>query len=87
MDRLAAAKAVSGLVQFENGARVMMEFTDADADSFAAGDAVSMRLRIKSHDRRRGFRTYFWTAAPMQRAQIGAPFNSVAAVSILGRLN
>jgi 3-hydroxy-3-methylglutaryl CoA synthase/uncharacterized OB-fold protein len=59
-----------GLVQFENGARLMMEFTDADAKGFSVGDAVSMRLRIKSHDRRRGFRTYFWKAAPTQRPQI-----------------
>jgi hydroxymethylglutaryl-CoA synthase len=59
-----------GLVQFENGARLMMEFTDADVKGFAAGDAVRMRLRIKSHDHRRGFRTYFWKAAPMQRPQI-----------------
>ena len=39
-----------GLAQFDNGARVMMEFTDADARGFAVGDRVRMRLRIKSHD-------------------------------------
>ena len=49
-----------GLAQFDNGARVMMEFTDADARGFAVGDRVRMRMRIKSHDSRRGFRTYFW---------------------------
>ena len=56
-----------GLVQFENGARLMMEFTDADADGFKVGDAVTMRLRIKSQDKKRGFRTWFWKAAPAQR--------------------
>jgi 3-hydroxy-3-methylglutaryl CoA synthase len=56
-----------GLAQFDNGARVMMEFTDANAGGFAVGDSVRMRLRIKSYDRRRGFRTYFWKAAPAQR--------------------
>lgn len=56
-----------GLAQFDNGARVMMEFTDADAAGFKVGDAVRMRLRIKSHDKRRGFRTYFWKAAPARR--------------------
>lgn len=61
-----------GLVQFENGARVMMEFTDADTKGFAVGDAVSMRLRIKSHDKRRGFRTYFWKAAPLQRPALAS---------------
>ncbi|WP_428630047.1 OB-fold domain-containing protein [Sphingopyxis sp.] len=56
-----------GLVQFENGARVMMELTDADAEGFAVGAPLTMRLRIKSHDKRRGFRTYFWKAAPAAR--------------------
>lgn len=56
-----------GLVQFANGARVMMEFTDRTSGGFAVGDTVRMRLRIKSQDRRRGFRTYFWKAAPVSR--------------------
>ena len=59
-----------GLVQFDNGARVIMEFTDGNAEGFAVGDRVRMRLRIKSHDTRRGFRTYFWKAAPAQRPLI-----------------
>ncbi|WP_164523348.1 hypothetical protein [Sphingomonas koreensis] len=59
-----------GLVQFENGARVLMELTDANPTGFAVGDALRMRLRIKSHDRRRGLRTYFWKAAPAARAQL-----------------
>jgi len=59
-----------GLVQFENGARVMMEFIDDDVKGFAVGDMVRMRLRIKSRDTRRGFRTYFWKAAPAQRPLI-----------------
>jgi hydroxymethylglutaryl-CoA synthase len=61
-----------GLAQFDNGARVMMEFTDADAQGFSVGDRVRMRLRVKSHDHRRGFRTYFWKAAPLERPVIGA---------------
>ena len=60
-----------GLAQFDNGARVMMEFTDANGSGFSVGDRVAMRLRIKSHDRRRGFRTYFWKAAPAQRPALG----------------
>ncbi|MEH2477926.1 hydroxymethylglutaryl-CoA synthase [Nitrobacteraceae bacterium AZCC 2146] len=59
-----------GLVQFDNGARVMMEFTDSGGTGFSVGDQVRMRLRIKSRDTRRGFRTYFWKAAPVQRQQI-----------------
>jgi uncharacterized OB-fold protein len=56
-----------GLAQFDNGARVMMEFTDANASGFSVGDRVRMQVRIKSHDSRRGFRTYFWKAAPERR--------------------
>ncbi|CAN5206728.1 hydroxymethylglutaryl-CoA synthase family protein [soil metagenome] len=61
-----------GLVQFDNGARVMMEFTDADSEGFTVGQAVAMRFRIKSLDRRRGSRTYFWKAAPAQRPTLEA---------------
>jgi 3-hydroxy-3-methylglutaryl CoA synthase len=60
-----------GLAQFDNGGRVMMEFTDADVGGFAVGDRVLMRPRIKSIDRRRGFRAYFWKAAPIERPALG----------------
>jgi hydroxymethylglutaryl-CoA synthase len=56
-----------GLVQFDNGARVLMELTDAGPDGFAVDDPLAMRLRIKSRDRSRGSRTYFWKAAPASR--------------------
>ena len=49
----------------------MMEFTDADARGFSVGDRVRMRPRVKSFDRRRGFRTYFWKAAPIERPSLG----------------
>jgi hydroxymethylglutaryl-CoA synthase len=61
-----------GLAQFDKGARVMMEFTDADSRGFSVGDRVRMRFRIKSRDRARGFRTYFWKAAPVERPVLGA---------------
>jgi 3-hydroxy-3-methylglutaryl CoA synthase/uncharacterized OB-fold protein len=61
-----------GLVQFDNGARVLMELTDAPPEGFAVGNALSMRLRIKSLDRERGFRTYFWKAAPAARPVLEA---------------
>jgi uncharacterized OB-fold protein len=59
-----------GLVQFGNGARVMMEFTDEGPVSFQVGQTVCMRFRIKSFDHKRGFRTYFWKAAPFERPQL-----------------
>lgn len=59
-----------GLVQFANGARVSMEFCDAEGADMAVGDPVAMAFRIKSIDRRRGFRTYFWKARPRDRARL-----------------
>ena len=56
-----------GLVQFDNGARVLMEMVDRPGAGFAEGDRVRMRLRIKSRNARLGFRTYFWKAAPLAR--------------------
>ena len=56
-----------GLVQFDNGARVPMELTDSNPEGFAVGDPLIMRLRIKSRDKRRGMRTWFWKAAPAAR--------------------
>lgn len=60
-----------GLVQFENGARVLMEMVDRPSGGFKVGDRVRMRLRIKSQNTRLGFRTYFWKAAPFMRRQLG----------------
>ena len=61
-----------GLVQFDNGARILMELTDAGPVGFSVGDPLVMRLRIKSVDRRRGMRTYFWKGAPAKRPQMEA---------------
>lgn len=60
-----------GLVQFDNGARVLMEMVNRPADGFRVGDRVRMRLRIKAQNRRLGFRTYFWKAAPLVRPVLG----------------
>ncbi len=49
-----------------------MELTDASGAGFAVGDALGMRLRIKSIDKRRGMRTYFWKGAPAKRPQMEA---------------
>jgi hydroxymethylglutaryl-CoA synthase len=61
-----------GLVQFANGARVLMEFCDAPQGALHVGADVAMRFRIKSIDRRRGFRTYFWKACPAHRPDLGS---------------
>ncbi|WP_206520182.1 hypothetical protein [Altererythrobacter sp. BO-6] len=60
-----------GLVQFANGARVLMEMVDRPPEGFTIGQEVCMRPRIKSLNRALGFRTYFWKAAPVARPQLG----------------
>ena len=60
-----------GLVQFDNGARVLMEMVDRPEAGFAVGERVRMRLRIKSQNRDLGSRTYFWKAAPLERPALG----------------
>ena len=55
---------IFGNVGFENGANVMMEFTDVDPGQLEVGMAVEMRFRIKDFDERRGFRRYFWKPSP-----------------------
>jgi len=62
-----------GLVQFDNGARVLMEMVNRPAEGFRVGDRVRMRLRIKAQNRRLGFRTYFWKAAPLVRPALPLP--------------
>lgn len=54
-----------GLVQFGNGARVMMELVDVDPETLGVGTPLRMVYRIKSLDKERGYRRYFWKAAPI----------------------
>ncbi|HXY89724.1 MAG TPA: 3-oxoacyl-[acyl-carrier-protein] synthase III C-terminal domain-containing protein [Xanthobacteraceae bacterium] len=53
-----------GMIQFEQGGRVMIDFTDVDANDLAVGQPMRMMFRIKDIDSQRGFRRYFWKAAP-----------------------
>jgi 3-hydroxy-3-methylglutaryl CoA synthase/uncharacterized OB-fold protein len=53
-----------GLVQFDNGARVAMEFVDVASGSVGVGDTVDMLFRIKEIDNVRSYRHYFWKATP-----------------------
>ena len=55
-----------GHVDFDAGARVLMEFADADAGELEVGMALAMVYRIKEFDRQRGFRRYFWKATPVR---------------------
>jgi 3-hydroxy-3-methylglutaryl CoA synthase len=60
-----------GMIQFDEGGRWMMDFTDADAKDLAVGMPMRMMFRIKDIDMQRGFRRYFWKAAPAASAPRG----------------
>lgn len=51
-----------GLVDFNGGGRLMMDFTDPDAAGLSGGDDVRFVFRIKDMDERTGYRRYFWKA-------------------------
>jgi 3-hydroxy-3-methylglutaryl CoA synthase len=54
-----------GLVQFDNGARILMEMTDVGTAGIDVGTKLEMRLRIKERDRLRSYDRYFWKAVPI----------------------
>lgn len=57
-----------GHIDFEGGARVLMEFSDTEDGELQPGLPVRMVYRIKEFDARRGFRRYFWKATPVRGA-------------------
>jgi 3-hydroxy-3-methylglutaryl CoA synthase len=54
-----------GLVQFDNGARVLMEMVDVDPAKFDVGTPLRMVFRIKEKDSLRHYSRYFWKAVPL----------------------
>ncbi len=54
-----------GMVTFEEGGRFLADFTDVDVGSVDSGSRMRMVFRVKDFDERRGFRRYFWKAAPL----------------------
>ena len=55
-----------GMVTFEEGGRFLADITDVDIGTIDTGTQVRMVFRIKDFDERRGFRRYFWKAAPVR---------------------
>ena len=58
-----------GFVQFDNGARLQMEFVDVGPEGLDVGSPLEMVYRIKERDRQRGYNRYFWKAVPAARAE------------------
>jgi 3-hydroxy-3-methylglutaryl CoA synthase len=53
-----------GLVQFDCGARVLMEMVDVGPKGIDVGTPLAMTFRMKERDRLRGWDRYFWKATP-----------------------
>ena len=53
-----------GLVQFDNGARTLMEMVEVVPETFEVGLQLRMVFRIKDRDSLRHHHRYFWKATP-----------------------
>jgi hydroxymethylglutaryl-CoA synthase len=53
-----------GMIDFEEGGRLMMDFADVQPNSVDVGTRMRMVFRVKDHDTVRGFTRYFWKARP-----------------------
>ncbi|MGD9045779.1 MAG: SDR family NAD(P)-dependent oxidoreductase, partial [Desulfobacterales bacterium] len=60
--------AIYGMVQFENGGRMVADFTDCELDDLKVGLAIQMAFKRKGVDKERGFVNYFWKAVPVSGA-------------------
>lgn len=54
-----------GLVQFDAGARLLMEIVEVGSAGIEVGTRLSMHFRVKARDRKRHYSRYFWKAAPL----------------------
>lgn len=54
-----------GFVQFDIGARLLMEIVDAAPEQIIEGTPLKMVFRIKERDKLRGYNRYFWKATPV----------------------
>jgi 3-hydroxy-3-methylglutaryl CoA synthase len=53
-----------GMVEFDGGGKLMMDFSEVEAGKIDVGTKLTMHFRIKQFDPQRGFKKYFWKAVP-----------------------
>ncbi len=63
---------VVGFVQFDIGARVLMEMVEMAPSQVNHGTRLRMVFRIKERDKVRGYNRYFWKAMPVDGAMEAA---------------
>ena len=54
-----------GLVQFDAGARLLMEIVEVPSAGLEVGARLRFEFRLKAHDDLRGYGRYFWKAIPV----------------------
>lgn len=59
---------IYGLVDFDGGGRIWLDFTDCSLESLKVGMEVDMSFRKKYYDHERGIHGYFWKAVPRVEA-------------------
>ena len=57
---------IYGLVDFEQGGRMLLDLTDCTLDTVSVGMPVKMSFRRKYADPDRGYHGYFWKAVPVK---------------------
>ncbi|MGB5949812.1 MAG: 3-oxoacyl-[acyl-carrier-protein] synthase III C-terminal domain-containing protein [Parvibaculum sp.] len=67
-----------GMVVFDEGGRIMMDFTDVEQGTVDSGMDVRLAFRIKDFDEKRGFRRYFWKAVPVTGSKSSAKSGQAA---------
>lgn len=60
-----------GMIDFDGGGRMTVEFADVVADDVEVGREMRMVFRIKAFDAQRGFVKYFWKAVPVRTGEAG----------------
>jgi 3-hydroxy-3-methylglutaryl CoA synthase len=61
--------AIYGLIQFDRGGRMIMDFTDCSLAEVEVGVPMKVSFRKKYYDKDRGFTGYFWKAVPVRGAK------------------
>ena len=74
---------VYGMVEFENGGRLMADFTDCEMSDVSIGQKLRMSFRRKFTDDERGFSGYFWKAVPLPGDK---PAKAAAGLRLDGRV-
>jgi len=58
--------AIYGLIEFDGGGRMLVDFTDCQLEDLKVGQKVRMSFRKRWHDKERGFHGYYWKAVPQK---------------------